>query len=272
MTPRDPMQLRLTFDRAAERYDRVRPGYPSGAFDDLAAVADLESGSRILEIGPGTGQATVPLAERGYRVVAVELGPDLAAIARRRLARYPAVEVVVATFEDWPLPKEPFDAVVSATAFHWIDPAIRVPKAAQALRPGGSLAILETRRIPIGSDRFLARLWRCHERWDRTAQPARRPVADEPAESHVEIDRSGFFDRITSRRYDWEADYSTADYLELLMTFSNVLELDPVERSGLLECIGELIDDELNGRISEYNVNQLVVARTAVVAGASLGP
>ena len=98
----------------------------------------------MLEIGCGTGQATVPLAERGYRVVAVEMGTDMAAVARRNLAAFDSVEVVTAVFERWPLPVEPFDVVFSATAFHWIDPAVRVAKSADALRLGGLLATVGT--------------------------------------------------------------------------------------------------------------------------------
>src|SRR3954463_11880016 len=94
-------RLRTTFDADAARYDRARPGYPSALFDDLAALAGLGPGSRVLEIGCGTGQATVPLAERGYQVVAIELGAELAVVARRNLTRFPAVEVVTGAFEAW---------------------------------------------------------------------------------------------------------------------------------------------------------------------------
>src|ERR1700737_2851663 len=104
-----PERLRSTFDEAAELYDRARPGYPSELFDDLAELAGLGPGARVLEIGAGTGQATLPLAERGYIVTAIELGPNLAAVARRKLARFPNVAVTVAEFESWPLPPEPFD-------------------------------------------------------------------------------------------------------------------------------------------------------------------
>jgi SAM-dependent methyltransferase len=87
MTRRDRERLRSTFDQAAELYDRARPRYPAALFDDLAALAGIGPGSNVLEIGPGTGQATVALAERGCRVVAVELGAALAAVARRNLAQ-----------------------------------------------------------------------------------------------------------------------------------------------------------------------------------------
>lgn len=129
-------RLRATFGEAAELYDRARPGYPQEMFDDLGTLAGVGPGCRVLELGPGTGQATVPLAERGCRIVAVELGAELARVARRNLAAFPQAEVVNAAFEDWPLPDGPFDAVVSATAFGWIDPAVRVVKAADARRTG----------------------------------------------------------------------------------------------------------------------------------------
>ena len=80
------LSLRATFNEDPYRYDRVRPRYPPELFDDLVALARLPERARLLEIGPGTGQATVPLAERGYAVVAVELGAGLAAVARRNLA------------------------------------------------------------------------------------------------------------------------------------------------------------------------------------------
>ena len=256
------MLLRRTFDAAAVRYDRVRPTYAAEIFDDLAALAGLKRGSRILEIGCGSGQATVALAERGYDITAVDLGTELAAIARRKLEGHPNARVVVGAFEDWPLPNEKFDAVVSAAAFHWIDPAIRVAKSAMALRPSGSLAIIETRRFPLGDEPFLAALGQCHASWEPDAQPARRPTADERAESQSEIEASGLFDPVVWRRYDAEHRLSREGYLELLMTFSNVLALEPARQSGLLRCIGELLDRQPDGGIGEVNINFLVVART----------
>ncbi|MBA3794479.1 MAG: methyltransferase domain-containing protein, partial [Rubrobacter sp.] len=80
-------RLRSTFDGAAPLYDEVRPGYPEALFDDVASLSVIPSRGRILEIGCGTGQATVPLARRGYEILCVELGENLAAVARRRGAR-----------------------------------------------------------------------------------------------------------------------------------------------------------------------------------------
>src|SRR6266542_2001730 len=154
--------------------DRARPGYPPALFDDLAALAGIGPGCRVLEIGCGTGQATVPLAERGCEIVAVEIGPHLAAVARRNLGRFLSAQVVTSAFEDWPLPPEPFDAVVSATAFHWLDPAVRVVKAADALCPGGALATIATHHIAGGTEDFFAAVQACYERWDPATPPGLR--------------------------------------------------------------------------------------------------
>jgi len=262
VTSPDPGRLRRTFETAAERYDRARPGYPAAIFDELAALGELSAGRRVLEIGAGTGLATVPLAERGYRIVALELGEELASIARWRLSGHADVEVVVGAFEEWPLPGEPFDAVVAATAFHWIDPDVRVPKAARALRPGGTLAIIETRRIPDADERILAALRRCHQRWGSDKPPTfDAGGAAKPPDSIAEIERSGLFEAPTWTTHRWRQEYSTAEFGDLLMTFSNILVLDPADQAGLLGCIGEIVDGELQGRIGERIVNQLVVAR-----------
>ena len=131
--------LRTTFDQAAERYDRARPTYPDALFDDLVELAGLKARSRVVEIGCGTGKATLPLAGRGLRITCVELGASLAAVARRRLALFPGVEILNADFETWRPARADYDAVVAFTAFHWIPPELRYLKSAALLREGGGL-------------------------------------------------------------------------------------------------------------------------------------
>src|SRR5918912_4072484 len=136
----DRRRLRATFEEVPELYERARPLYPPELFDDLVTYAGLEAGSRVLEIGCGTGQATLPLAERGFDVVCVELGAGLADVAQRKLAEFANATVVNADFETWDAPPESFDAVVAFTAFHWIDTDVRYAKPARLLRRGGALA------------------------------------------------------------------------------------------------------------------------------------
>jgi hypothetical protein len=100
--------LRSTFNTAAETYEAVRPGYPTELFDDLVELAGLTPGDRLLEIGCATGKATRPLLERGFSIVCVELGEQLARRARDALAGLP-VEIEIAAFEDWQ--SEPGDEI-----------------------------------------------------------------------------------------------------------------------------------------------------------------
>src|SRR5918997_2611748 len=96
----DRNRLRTTFDEAASLYDEVRPGYPEDLFDDVVLLSGIPAGGRILEIGCGTGQATVPFARRGYRILCIELGENMAAVALRNLEKYPNAEVRTGAFEE----------------------------------------------------------------------------------------------------------------------------------------------------------------------------
>ncbi|MGW2639224.1 class I SAM-dependent methyltransferase [Streptomyces sp. NPDC001348] len=260
------VHLGRTFDEDAELYDRARPGYPPELYDDLAELAGAGPGSRLLEVGCGTGQATVPLAGRGCRITAVEASANMAAVARRNLAGAGAgaVEVVTAEFENWPLPEEPFDAVVSATAFHWIDPAVRMAKAADALRPGGALAVVRTQHVRGGTEEFFVEVQRCYERFDPATPPGLRPpaAADIDGADHAEeVARSGRFGPTVFRRYEQDLTYTTAEYLDVLRTYSGHRALSEVARNGLLACIAGLIDGRYGGRVTKRYLIELAVSR-----------
>jgi len=105
-------------------------------------IAALDAGSRVLEIGCGTGKLTEALLERGLMVDAVDPGANMIGVARRRVHNSDEVRFHLGRFEDVSLPKREFDAVFSATAFHWIDPKVGWAKAARSLRPGGTLALI----------------------------------------------------------------------------------------------------------------------------------
>ena len=128
------------FDAVAEAYDRERPSYPPELVDAACATGGLGAGFPVLEVGCGTGKLTEALVERGLSVDAVDPGPNMIAFARRRTGD--AARFHLGRFEDVSLPERAFDAVFSATAFHWVDPSVGWAKAARLLRPGGMLALI----------------------------------------------------------------------------------------------------------------------------------
>ncbi|MDV9173573.1 class I SAM-dependent methyltransferase [Streptomyces sp. W16] len=253
--------LRDTFDRAAERYDRARPRYPRPLVAELARVAGLGPDSRVLEIAPGTGQLTVPLAEFGCRLTAVELGPSLAAVARRNLSPFPRANVEVADFERWELPDEPFDLVVIATAYHWFDSRNFLAKAASALPPGGHLAVVTTHHVAGGTQEFFDRMQRCYERWDPTTPPGfRSPTEDESATDTREFERSEHFEDVTVWRGAQEITYATDEYLDVVLTYSGHLAMEEPARQGLLACLRELLETRHGGRVTKRYFHELITA------------
>src|SRR5215471_300408 len=122
-------RLRTGFDRIAERYDATRVGYPDALVDAMLGTAGVRPGDPVLEVGCGTGQLTRQLADRGKALTAIDLGPAMVAVARKRLDDRD-VHWWVGPFEEFDGGGETFALMVSATAFHWIDPAVALPRAA----------------------------------------------------------------------------------------------------------------------------------------------
>ncbi len=149
------------FDEIAAEYDRHRPAYPDELIDEACRVAGIRSGDLVLEVGCGSGQLTRCLAGRGLRVTALEPGINLISLARQNLEGAEEVEFVNAQFEGAQLPRERFLAVFSASAFHWVDPAVSWQRAADVLAPGGTLALvqyfgMEEARSKLDQDAALA--------------------------------------------------------------------------------------------------------------------
>jgi protein-L-isoaspartate O-methyltransferase len=233
-------QLRATFDDAAELYDRARPGYPDALYDELCALSGLRAGDRVLEIGPGTGKATAPLAERGLDVTGVELGGALAAVAQRNLEAYPNARVLHADVESWQPERAGFDAVVVFTAFHWLDPETKYERCAQLLRDGGSLAVVETHHVqPEDGDAFFEDVQDAYERAGEGRAPPLRP--DDAGDLSDEFVASGRFDAAAVRRYLYEVEYTADAYIDVLNTYSGHIAMEPATREQLYDDIRRLI-------------------------------
>lgn len=258
--------MRTTFDAVAEDYDRARPGYPSEVFADLVELAGLSSGARVLEIGCGTGQATLPLVQRGLTVVAVEPGQRLAALMRRRVAGFSAVGVVDATFEEWEPPEDAvFDAAVSFAAFHWVDPETRHAKAAQLLKPSGALAVFDWQdTLSDDGDPFFIAVQDDYAavvpEWERTAPSPPQRIPDRVK---VFIDASGRFESAVIRRYVWKVTFTARHYVTFLGTTGSFGVLSEARRKQLADRIERRITTDHAGAVRAEFLGQLAVARVA---------
>jgi SAM-dependent methyltransferase len=254
--------LRWTFDRAADLYEAARPSYPTELFDDLVELAELEPGDRLLEVGCATGKATRPLLERGFSVVCVEMGAQLAERARHNLAGLP-VEIHIEPFETWEVDAETFDLVYAATAWHWIDPASRYRKAHRLLRPGGHLAFWSAlHAFPAGFDPFFSEIQEVYDAIGES-HPGEWPPArpEEIQDDRAEIDASALFEGAEVRRYVWETSYTAEEYVGLLNTFSGHISMDPAKRKHLYSEIRRRIGQRPDPRVRRHWYAILHVAR-----------
>jgi SAM-dependent methyltransferase len=253
----------LAFNEVPALYDRFRPGYPIGAIDALLELASVPDRGRVLEIGPGTGQLTMPLAVRGYAITALEPGPRLAAFLARKARALPNVEVVQARMEDAALEPASWDLVVSATAFHWVDPEARWAIAANALRPNGALGLLRT-------DHAMGAQSRAY--YEGAAPIYRRltPDGDEPYQPPPETEiggfrdemaASGWFEVVEERQFGWDRRHTSATLIGLLRTYSDHRAIARRRRLALTNELRALIDDELGGSFVDRYVTTLCVGR-----------
>jgi ubiquinone/menaquinone biosynthesis C-methylase UbiE len=129
------------FGRAAEAYDRGRPGYPADAVAWLAEKLGLGPGGTVLDLGAGTGKLSRLLVETGARVFAVEPVEKM----RQLLETVAGVEALAGRAEAIPLPDGSADACTIAQAFHWFEPVAALAELHRVLRPGSALGLLWNR-------------------------------------------------------------------------------------------------------------------------------
>jgi 2-polyprenyl-3-methyl-5-hydroxy-6-metoxy-1,4-benzoquinol methylase len=230
-------------DEEAERYDRCRPRYPDVVIDAL--LGPEPSRLEVLDVGCGTGIAARPMAERGAKVLGVELAPRMAEIAHRH-----GIDVEIGAFEEWNAAGRRFDRVTSGQAWHWLDMPAATAEAAALLRPKGSLCLIYnggahpddladaleemySTVVPHGTHR-LFRGYGANRSTDVRdgLSPVRDAIAAVPD-----------FGPATEQWYPWTQHYQRNEWLELLRSKDDYGALEPNLRHRLLDAVGTTIDD-----------------------------
>ena len=249
-------RLAATFNGVAQLYHRARPEYPDALYDHLIKATRLGGGDRLLEVGCGTGKATLALARRGFRLTCVEPGPALAAAARANLAGFD-VGVVEAKFENVRLARGGFDVAFAATAWHWVDHSVGYQKLAAALRPGGYFAFWSATHVrPDDGDPFFDEIQPVYDEIGEGIAPgAHFPRPGELSGDQEELEASGLFRVVDESQYDWETVYDADSYIDLLNTFSGHIAMEPWQRDRLYGenptppdgQVGRAIEEALGG-------------------------
>jgi SAM-dependent methyltransferase len=247
------------FDRLAERYDRTRPAYPEAVIDEVLGPGTSELS--VLDVACGTGIASRQLAQRGARVLGVELNAGMAEVARRH-----GIPADIAAFETWDPAGRTFDLVTCAQAWHWLDPGVRAEKAASVLRAEGRLCLFwNVGHHPDGLSDALQATYRRVLPPDSlrmmigyTVNRSSDPLAGFGAVSE-ELHRCGRFSPPQTRLFPWTRSYTRDHWLDELHTHSDHAALAPEVRATLFDEIGATIDG-FGGRFDMPYVTILISA------------
>jgi len=209
-----------SFGATAEQYDRGRMPYPDALFDDFAELRPRD----VLDVACGTGRAARRLAQRGLRVLGVEVDERMA-----RIARGHGVEVEIAAFESWEASGRRFDLITCGEAWHWLDPVRGVEEAAELLRPGGMCARFWG--FSVVDEPLVSALEAVYARHAPDTPPhARLPSPDDVADL---FDQSDAFESLEPKLY-WEDHTLTAEqWVASVSTYSDHQRLGP-ERLGVV--------------------------------------
>jgi len=239
-------------------YDQARPPYPADLVERIAGRSD-DHRPEVLDVGCGTGIAARQFQGAGCAVLGIEPDERMAAYARER-----GLEVEVSTFETWEPVGRVFDVVTAAQSWHWVDPAIGVPKAASVLFPGGRLAIFGHVFEPPEAIANAA------------AEAYRRVVPDSPFDSQgrrpLELYQTGYartaesisasdaFESVEQWRFDWTRHYTREEWLALMPTTGSLTQLSAEQRSEILDAAAAAID-ALGG---SFTMEYVTLAATAL--------
>ena len=249
------------FDQQAEAYDRFRPAYPDAVIDEL--LGPVPAGLEVLDVGCGTGIASRQIAQRGAKVLGVELGPRMAEIARGH-----GVDVEIAAFEGWDAAGRTFDRVISAQAWHWLDLPVATAKAASVLRPGGTLGLIWNAGCP--PDDLADALEGVYE---SVVPPGghrlfRGYAADRLSDFKAGLDAEIHavsavpdFGAPIQKWFPWTRAYQRDEWLGQLVSRSDHAALEPAVRDRLFEAIGSAIDDQGGSFVMNFETVLIAAAR-----------
>jgi SAM-dependent methyltransferase len=259
-------ERRNVFGEAVDQYANARPGYPAQLIDDVLAFGDPVSD--VLEVGAGTGKATIAFAARGVTLTCLEPDPRMAARLEIECVSFPNVSIVIAGLEQW-VPPSPFDALIAAQSWHRVDPGRRWDLAHNAVRTGGTIALFWNKYI-VADDELRGELEQIDRRFDvdNGSSPNGVTTATFPEEIVLEegwpaydLASDARFEDLVSHRYRRAQTYSTATYLDLLASTSSYRIIDDTARDALMVEVASVIEQG-GGELELSLITDLFLAHT----------
>ena len=247
------------FNRAADYYDKFRPSYPNEIINALIKNANLSYGSKLLEIGAGSGKATELFVNKGFDILCIDPGVDLVKIGNERFTNE-NFRFEAARFEEYSATAKSFDAIFSAQAFHWVPQPIGYEKCAAALKDGGYLAPFWNMYITYDNDldNELLEISNKHGgfAWFLSEFDCEKRIE----EVTDEIENSGLFSKPTVVRSLWKQTYTADEYFGFVLTGNQFIQKSDAERQAAYNDLIKLADKH-NGFIERPYLCVLYLAQ-----------
>lgn len=252
------------FDERVILYDKFRPTYVEEMFEDIISYSKITKSSKILEIGCGTGNATLPMIETGAELTAVEIGKNLSQYTAQKFSEHKNFQVVNAAFEDFQAPSK-YDLVFAATSFHWLKPDRSYSRCKELLKQKGVLAVFwNTPRISRKDPILYQEIQSLYQKY----MPRNTEENEELLKSKWYVKRcndiNGFLveheysDRIFKIYQDVRV-FSADEYIGLLQTYSDHMALPPTIQTPFFEEIYSAI--QKHGKIEIIDTIDLHMGR-----------
>jgi len=259
----DRKEGRQLFGSDPAAYDAARPGHAARVYEVLVERCGLGPGGRVVEVGPGTGQATRRLLDLGANpLIAIEPDPTLAAYLETAFGG--RIETWIVALEDAQLSADTFDLAAAASSFHWVDEDVGLPKLFSALRPGGWLAMWWTLFGDGGEpDAFIEAtsplLEGLHS--SPTAGEEGRPPHARDSVARLAALRAAGFDDADHELVAWSASWDTEGIRALYGTFSPIARLNDERKTEILDGVARIAELDFGGRVERTLLTSLYTAQ-----------
>ena len=254
------MELRRSFNEDAVNYDKYRPEYPKELFEDIESYSQIEAGNNLLEIGIGTGQATLPFIQLGCNITGMELGDNLSAFVTEKYSGYSNFKVINADFMLYPIEENFYDLIYCATAFHWLPKEEAYTKAMKSLKKGGTLALFWNHPFPNREDdpSNIAN----RKIYDKFRPSNKKQVefGEKDCDIRVQELLQYGFEKVESKLYRRVRTLPAEAYIHLLNTYSDHRALDITVKEQFEAEMCQAIN-EVGGSINIYDTIDLYLAK-----------
>lgn len=226
------------FDKAAEYYDKFRPGYPREIIETLVDKTKLSEKSKTLEIGAGSGKATEYFKDYGFSIRCIEPGENLVKNGQIKYKEYSHIKFECGRFEEVELTSETYDVIYAAQSFHWVPQPIGYQKCAKMLAENGNLALFWNMYLAYDNneDNDLLKL---SNKYGGFADFVNEEQCENRIYSIVNaIQDSGLFETPTVYKHLWKQEYTADEYYGFVLTGNRFLQLsDEVKETARKEIV-----------------------------------